>query len=89
MINQVAIPCMQPAADAMRCISLIQQWAGLMAAGIKRVENRTRPMIRRSSIGSQFSLQASRKLDESVYPLIDTYTFVERWRAGRDDDKGE
>jgi hypothetical protein len=55
----------------MRAITLTQPWCGLMAAGIKRIENRTRPLIRREMIGQDIAFHASREIDEGVYERID------------------
>lgn len=41
-------------------LTLTQPWAGLVASGIKLVENRTRSMIRREDFGRPFALHASR-----------------------------
>jgi len=54
----------------LRAITLTQPWCGLMAAGIKRIENRTRPLIKRSAIGTDIAFHASREIDESVYARI-------------------
>lgn len=54
----------------MRAATLTQPWAGLVASGIKLVENRPRPMIRRDFIGKRFAIHASRELDESVFEHI-------------------
>lgn len=56
--------------EGMRALTLTQPWTGLMAAGIKRIENRSRPMIRRSDFGKLFALHASREVDESIYGRI-------------------
>lgn len=54
----------------MRAITLTQPWTGLVAAGIKLVENRSRPLIRHEDFGTPFALHASREIDESVYARI-------------------
>lgn len=54
----------------MRAITLTQPWCGLMAAGIKRIENRTRPMINRELLGDDIAFHASREIDEDVYERI-------------------
>lgn len=54
----------------MRALTLTQPWAGLVASGIKLVENRPRPMIRREDFGKPFAIHASREIDESVYKRI-------------------
>lgn len=54
----------------MRAATLTQPWCGLMAARIKRIENRSQPFIRRDAIGSDIAFHASREIDESVYARI-------------------
>lgn len=54
----------------MRALTLTQPWCGLVAAGIKLVENRPLPIIGREDFGKPFALHASREIDESVYARI-------------------
>jgi hypothetical protein len=54
----------------MRALTLTQPWAGLVASGIKLVENRPRRMIKREDFGRPFAIHASREIDESVYDRI-------------------
>lgn len=54
----------------MRALTLTQPWAGLVASGLKLVENRPRSMIRREDFGKPFALHASRETDDSVYDRI-------------------
>lgn len=54
----------------MRALTLTNPWAGLVASGIKLVENRQRPMIAKAHFGSPFAIHASREIDESVYHRI-------------------
>lgn len=54
----------------MRALTLTQPWCGLVASGIKLVENRPRSMIKREDFGKPFALHASREIDESVYRRI-------------------
>jgi hypothetical protein len=54
----------------MRALTLTQPWAGLVAANIKRVENRPRHMIKRDAIGKRFAIHASREIDEPTYERI-------------------
>lgn len=54
----------------MRSLTLTQPWCGLVASGIKRIENRPRTMIRREDFGKPFALHASREIDEAVYARI-------------------
>lgn len=55
----------------MRALTLTQPWAGLVAAGIKRIENRPRSMIRREDFGRPFALHASRDIDPGVYSAVE------------------
>jgi len=55
----------------MRALTLTQPWAALVALGIKRIENRDRPLIRRADFGKPFAIHAGKKVDESVYQRID------------------
>lgn len=54
----------------MRALTLTQPWCGLVASGIKRIENRPRSMIKPEDFGEPFALHASREIDESVYDRI-------------------
>ena len=54
----------------MRALTLTQPWAGLVAAGIKLVENRSRSMIKREDFGKLFAIHASKEIDEDVYLRI-------------------
>ena len=54
----------------MRALTLTNPWAGLVASGIKLVENRPRSMIKRSDFGKPFAIHASREIDASVYGRI-------------------
>lgn len=54
----------------MRALTLTQPWAGLVAAGIKLVENRPRQMIKREDFGKPFAIHASREIDQGVYARI-------------------
>ncbi len=54
----------------LRELTLTQPWAGLVAAGIKRVENRPRAMIKRSDFCQLFAIHASRDIDERVYDRV-------------------
>lgn len=54
----------------MRALTLTQPWAGLVASGIKLVENRPRSMIKREDFGKPFAIHASREIDEAVYDRI-------------------
>jgi hypothetical protein len=42
----------------MRALTLTQPWAGLVASGIKRIENRSRHMIKREDFGKPFAIHA-------------------------------
>jgi hypothetical protein len=54
----------------MRALTLTQPWAGLVAFGIKLVENRPRRMIKASDFGKPFAIHASREIDDDVYARI-------------------
>lgn len=54
----------------MRALTLTQPWAGLVASGVKLVENRPRPVMKRGEIGTRFAIHASRVIDEGVYRVI-------------------
>jgi hypothetical protein len=54
----------------MRALTLTQPWAGLVAAGIKLIENRSRAMIKLTDFGAQFAIHASRQIDGSIYDQI-------------------
>jgi hypothetical protein len=53
-----------------RALTLTQPWAGLVAAGIKLVENRPRHMIKREDVGKPFAIHASREIDATTYNRI-------------------
>lgn len=77
--------------DPLRAVTLTQPWCGLMAAGIKLIENRNRPMIKRDHIGKLIALHASREIDEGVYKRIEEIApslFVRRYfgEAGDSED---
>jgi hypothetical protein len=48
-----------------KALTLTQPWCGLVAAGLKPIENRQRPMIRREDFNRPFALHASRAIDEA------------------------
>lgn len=54
----------------MRALTLTQPWAGLVASGIKLIENRPRHMIKREDIGKTFAIHASRENAWGVYDRI-------------------
>lgn len=54
----------------MRALTLTQPWAGLVASGIKLIENRPRRMIKAEDFGERFAIHASREIDELVYKRI-------------------
>jgi hypothetical protein len=51
----------------MRALTLTQPWCGLVASGVKRIENRPRSIIRREDFGRPFALHASREINEEIY----------------------
>jgi hypothetical protein len=54
----------------MRALTLTQPWAGLVASGIKLVENRPRRMIKTEDFGKPFAVHASKVIDDGVYSRI-------------------
>lgn len=54
----------------MRALTLTQPWAGLVASGIKLIENRPRRMIKAADFGKPFAIHASKTVDDSVYARI-------------------
>ena len=54
----------------LRAVTLTQPWSGLVASGIKLIENRPRRMIKPADFGKPFALHASREIDVDVYQLI-------------------
>jgi len=65
----------------MRALTLIQPYGGLIATGIKRVENRTWPAPP-SMLGQRFAIHAGSKVDrETIEDLLDEgLTEHELWR---------
>lgn len=55
---------------AQRCVTLTQPWAGLVAAGIKLIENRDKPIVAPERFGEVFGIHASREIDQAVYLRI-------------------
>lgn len=56
----------------MRALTLTQPWCGLVASGIKLIENRPRRVIKRSDFGTTFALHASRESHRETYARIVT-----------------
>lgn len=54
----------------MRALTLTQPWCGLVAGGIKLVENRPRSVIAREDFGRPFAIHASRVVDPTVFDRI-------------------
>lgn len=54
----------------LRAATLTQPWAGLVASGIKPIENRDRPIAGKELIGRRVAIHASREIDEDVYARI-------------------
>lgn len=69
----------------MRALTLTQPWCGLVASGIKLVENRPRPMIKREDFGSPFGVHAGGSIDQSVYARIEEIApeLFEGWSVAR------
>lgn len=53
-----------------RALTLTQPWAGLVASGIKLVENRPRRMIKAADFGKPFAIHASREIDRDAWRSI-------------------
>lgn len=56
--------------ELLDALTLTQPWAGLVAAGIKPLENRTRKIAPRRLFGKRFAIHASKTIDTSVYETI-------------------
>lgn len=54
----------------MRAMTLTQPWAGLVASGLKLIENRPRQIVKREDFGKIFAIHASREIDGKVYERI-------------------
>jgi hypothetical protein len=64
----------------MRVLTLTQPWAGLVISGIKRVENRPRPVIRNADLVAgpiRIAIHAGIKIDESAYGKLDSSMLME------------
>lgn len=53
-----------------RAVTLTQPWAGLVASGLKLVENRDKSIIAPQRFGETFGIHASRELVPSIYDRI-------------------
>lgn len=56
--------------DLWRALTVTQPWGGLLAAGIKPIENRSRKIAPHGLFGKRFAIHASREIDEDVYARI-------------------
>jgi hypothetical protein len=68
----------------MRALTLTQPYAGLVASGLKRIENRPRSMLRPEHFGQLVAIHASREIDESVYDrvtAIDPALYFDDWKG--------
>lgn len=54
----------------LRALTLTQPWAGLVASGIKLVENREQGVVKAVDFGNPFAIHASREIDNDVYDRI-------------------
>ena len=54
----------------LRAATLTQPWAGLVAAGIKLVENRGKPIMPKTIVGHRIAIHASREIDKPTYARI-------------------
>lgn len=70
-LTMLAAPDATAAAPGVkRCVTLTQPWAGLVAAGIKLIENRDKPIIAPERFGETFGIHASREIESPVYARI-------------------
>lgn len=53
-----------------RALTLTQPWAGLVASGIKLIENRPRSMIKVEDFGKPFAIHASREISKQAMRRI-------------------
>ena len=67
---QTQLATVPPMPEAMRCLTLTQPWAGLVASGIKLVENRPRAIVKHADFRKLFAIHASKQINEDVYRLI-------------------
>lgn len=56
--------------DVVRALSFTQPWCGLVASGLKLVDNRPRQIVRREDFGVPFAVHASRKFVPEVHKTI-------------------
>lgn len=56
----------------MKAMTLTNPWCGLVASGIKLIENRPRKIVKQADFGKPFALHASREIDDAVYSRIRT-----------------
>lgn len=56
--------------EHLRAATLTQPWAGLVASGIKPIENRDRNIAGPDLFGKRVAIHASREIDEDVYARI-------------------
>lgn len=54
----------------MRAVSITNPWTGVMAVGLKRIENRSTPLINPREFGKPLALHATRVIDEDAYAAI-------------------
>lgn len=69
----------------MRALTVTPPWTGPVAAGLKPIENRPQPIIKRADFGQRFALHAGREVDEPVYDRIRQIApeLWAPWTAGR------
>lgn len=56
-------------------LTLTQPWAGLVASGIKRIENRPWKLPKRM-LGRRFAIHASREVDQEIYQRLEAMGFA-------------
>jgi hypothetical protein len=71
----------------MRALTLTQPWAGLVASGIKLIENRPRQMIKASNWGEPFALHAGREIDEGLVTSSKRFAHSS-WSVRRERERG-
>ncbi len=54
----------------MKAMTLTAPWSGLVASGVKLIENRPRKIVKASDFGTPFAIHASREFDERALQSI-------------------
>ena len=69
-MTQLTLPELTADSSRMRALSLTQPWCGLMAVGIKGIENRSQSMISARDFGKPIGQHATREIDKAVFARI-------------------